>query len=105
VNTVSAVKFVTVSNPKKNNAAVSITGVTALVEARFCLAPNGAPPCGFGIDSSRTTCRAGQSIAAGKSCKVAIVFSPIASGPWNGILQITGNMSNPGSISLSGAGR
>ena len=66
---------------------------------------SGGPPCGFGIDALKSTCVAGGSIAAGKSCKVAILFSPAAKGEWAAALQITGNMTNPGSIGLSGAGR
>ena len=54
---------------------------------------------------SQINLRGGESIAAGKSCKVAILFSPAAKGEWAAALQITGNMTNPGSIGLSGAGR
>jgi len=40
-----------------------------------------------------------------KSCRVAIYFAPKANGDASDTLLITGNMSNPGSIPLSGAGR
>jgi len=107
VGTVSALKFVTMSNPKKNKSSVAITGVAALLESPpiLCFVPTGGPPCGFGIDVAKTTCVAGLSVAAGKSCRVAILFSPTMSGPWTGLLHITGNMTNPGSITLIGAGR
>jgi hypothetical protein len=110
VNTVSGVKFVTVSNPKKNKAAITISSIqlgslTAPVGCWGEGAGQGPPACGFGIDAPKTTCQAGGSIAADKSCRVAIWFSPSAKGEWTASLLITGNMSNPGAIGLTGAGR
>jgi hypothetical protein len=89
----SAPKFITVANPKSNRAAVSLAGVGLQSLSAFS------------IDARRTTCKPGGAIAAGKSCKVAVVFAPIVSGPVSDILMVTGNMSNGGPIvALFGTG-
>ncbi len=95
VNTTSAIKFVTVANPKKNKAAITIGGV----------ALQSAGASGFNINSLKTSCIAGHPIDAGKSCRVAIYFAPKSSGAASDTLHITGNMTNSGSIALTGAGR
>ncbi len=87
-------KFVTMTNPKKNKAAVSLTGIALQSQNS-----------GFAIDAQKTTCIAGQAVAAGKKCRVAIVFSPATSGPTSNNLSITGNMTNPPSVTISGTGR
>ena len=95
VDTVSGLKFVTVSNPKKNKAAVSIAEVSL----------QSPGTSGFNINSLKTSCIAGHPVEAGKNCRVAIYFAPKASGSASDTLRITGNMSNPAAIRLSGIGR
>ncbi len=91
----TAPKFVTVKNPRKDQITISITGV-ALQSAN----------AGFSIDSAKTTCAPGGSIAAGKSCRVAIIFAPVLSGPASDTLLVTGNMTNSGAaVTLAGIGR
>jgi len=94
VKKVSALKFVTMTNPKKNKASVAITSVDLHSQN-----------AGFNIDTPRTTCIAGRAVAAGKNCRVAIFFAPTVKGAASDTLHITGNMTNPGSITLTGAGR
>ena len=105
VGTLSGVKFVTMTNPKKNKAAVSITGVALSPNGAVTCYGAGGAICGFGIDTRRTTCLPGGLLAAGKTCRVGLYFAPDASGPSSDVLLITGNMTNPGSINLTGAGR
>jgi hypothetical protein len=94
-NTTSGLKFVTMTNPRKNKAVVSITGV----------ALQSPGTSGFNINILMTSCIAGHPVAAGKSCRVAISFAPKASGDAADTLLITGNMTNQGSIALSGTAR
>lgn len=92
----SAPKFVTVTNPRKDKVTISITAVALQSQT----------PSGFTIDSARTTCIAGSSIAAGRSCKVAIIFAPTASGLASDTLMITGDMTNSGApIAITGTAR
>jgi Beta-propeller repeat/Abnormal spindle-like microcephaly-assoc'd, ASPM-SPD-2-Hydin len=95
INTTSALKFVTMSNPKKNKVAISITGVALQSQGTS----------GFNINSLETSCIAGHPVEAGKSCRIAIYFAPKASGDASDMLRITGNMINNGSIALTGASR
>ena len=60
---------------------------------------------GFAIDTTKTTCAAGLSLAPGRRCRVGIFFQPTASGPATDALVVNGNMSNGASIPLSGIGR
>ncbi len=94
-NTTSGLKFVTMTNPRKNKAVVSITGV----------ALQSPGTSGFNINILMTSCVAGHPVAAGKSCRVAISFAPKASGDATDMLLITGNMTNQGSIALSATAR
>jgi len=93
---VSGLKFVTMTNPKKNKTGVFVTGVTLQSQGTN----------GFSIDNYRTTCVAGHMVAPGKSCKVAIYFTPASKGAASDTLLITGNMTNSGAqIAISGTGR
>ncbi len=96
VGRVSGLKFVTMTNPKKNRIAISITGVSLQSQGMN----------GFSIDNYRTTCIAGHLVAAGKSCKVAIYFMPTSKGAASDTLLVTGDMTNSGApIAISGTGR
>ena len=96
VGAITVEKFVRVKNPRKNQASISITAVALQSQATS----------GFSIVSRRTTCVAGLSIAAGESCRVAVIFAPIASGPTSDALVVTGTMTNSGAqIPITGAGR
>ena len=95
VGTMSTLKFVTMTNPKKNKTAVSIAGVTL---------QHGQS--GFQINNPKTTCIASHTVAAGKTCKVAIFFAPAISGQASDALLITGNMTNSGdAIGITGSAR
>ncbi len=83
------------SNPKKNIAAVLITGVSL----------QSLGSSGFSINSLKTNCVAGHAVEVEKNCRVAIYFAAKATGGASDTLLITGNMSNPGSITLSGTAR
>jgi uncharacterized repeat protein (TIGR03803 family) len=48
----------------------------------------------------------GSSLAAGASCSIGVSFKPTASGPRNGLLTVTDNLSNsPQTIPLTGTGQ
>ena len=91
----TAPRFVTVKNPRKDKVTISITGVMLQTQN-----------AGFSVDSAKTTCTTGGSIAAGKSCRVAIIFTPVAEGAAKDVLLIFGNMTNSGEpIPITGTGR
>ncbi len=103
---VSGLKFVTMTNPKKNKAAVSIMGVALSPNGKVSCNGQDGVICGFSIDNYRTTCIAGLSVAAGKSCKVAIYFMPTSKGAASDTLLVTGDMTNSGApIAITGTGR
>jgi len=94
VSQTSAVRFVTVANPARNKVAAMITGIDL---------PSGS---GFAIDTARSTCTAGMSLARGKSCRVAITFTPPGGGAFSDNLAVTGNFNNSGQlVGLLGTGR
>ncbi len=81
----SAAKSVTLKNTGTN--LLYITSIT--------------PSDEFAVSS--TTC--GSTLAAGKTCKVSVTFTPSASGAQSGTLSITDNTSgSPQTVSLSGTG-
>jgi hypothetical protein len=61
---------------------------------------------GFAIDAAKTTCTTGAPIARGKSCKVAITFTPPGIGAYADNLMLTGNITNSGQpVGLTGTGK
>ena len=63
------------------------------------------PATGFAIDTARSSCHAGDSIARGKSCTVYISFTPSAQGASADNLVVTGNFLNSGEwVALIGIG-
>jgi hypothetical protein len=85
----SASKFVSVINPKRNKVPVTILS--------FVLgsASGAGAPVDFALDASRSTCRAGMLLSAGKSCRVAVTFAPRSKGTRQDILTVN---AAPGSI-------
>ncbi len=99
VGKTSAPKLVQVINPKRNQGAVTITGVVLASHIS-------GTPSGFAIDLAKSSCAMGGSIARGKKCRVAITFAPLNGGAKTDSLLITGNVSNSGQpVSLAGVGR
>jgi len=84
LNTASAAQTVTVTNT--GTAAATVSGVTTT-----------------GDYSQTNTC--GTSVAAGASCTVSVLFTPVASGTRTGTLTVSSNASNnPTTVALSGTG-
>ena len=55
--------------------------------------------------ASGSTCTNGASVAAGKTCKIYVTFTPTAKGADTGTLTITDNaLNSPQSAGLSGTG-
>ncbi len=93
-------RYVTLANPRKNKGAVTIAGVALQSQI------SSFPPTGFAIQTSKTTCVAGASIALKKSCKVFLTFTPLKSGTALDSLVITGNFNNSGNpVALVGVGK
>ena len=85
VDTTSAAKSVTVKNT--GSTTLDITSIAA----------------GGTFAISAKTC--GTTLAAGKTCKVSVTFSPTAPGSDTGLLSVTDNASNsPQTAALSGTG-
>jgi hypothetical protein len=92
----SALKFVNVINPKKNQVAVAIMSIS--------LRSTGAGD--FTLDASRSTCTPGLLLSAGKSCKVAITFAPTSIGVRKDTLfVVTGPSTITKVVPLHGTGR
>jgi len=96
----SGAKVVSLVNPPKNKGAVMIMGVALQSQL------NASAPTGFVIQTARSTCAAGSSIALGKGCKVFLTFMPLKTGAATDRLLITGNFDNSGEgAALSGVGK
>jgi len=82
-------RVVTVTNPSNQKAPVTFESVE--------------PDSDFHLDATATTCS--TTLAAGKSCKIAVTFTPSALGDRTGALMIEDNASNsPQMVTLSGVG-
>ena len=78
-----------------------LTGLT--LESQMMARPGRT---GFSIDSAKSSCKAGGSIARGKNCRVLIDFAPTAAGAAADNLIVTGNFTNSGQrVPLLGIGR
>jgi hypothetical protein len=95
-------RTVTITNPrtKTNKGTVMITGVTFQSEI------SRLPAVGFAIQTKKTTCVSGVSVAAGKSCKVVVRFTPLKTGQAIDALVITGTFLESGQpVALVGTGK
>jgi hypothetical protein len=98
----SANRTITLTNPRTrtNTGTVMITGVT------FQSQISQLPAEGFAIQSKNTTCIAGASIEAGKSCRVMLKFTPLKAGQAIDALIITGTFVQSGEpVALVGTGK
>ena len=95
----SAERLVRLANPARNKSPVMITNLG--LESQMV----SEPATGFAIDTARSSCHAGDSIARGKSCTVYISFTPSAQGASADNLVVTGNFLNSGErVALIGIG-
>ncbi|HEY2857356.1 MAG TPA: Ig-like domain repeat protein [Terracidiphilus sp.] len=83
--TAAAAKLVTVANT--GNSALTLSSAAIL---------NGTNPGDFTIDSNTTTCdlTSGATLAAGHSCKVGVIFKPLAAGVRSAYLVLHNNTVN-----------
>jgi hypothetical protein len=96
----SGLKAVGLVNPRSNKGPATITGIALRSQI------NQSAPTGFAIQTGRSTCAAGSSIALGKGCRVFMTFTPLIKGNVIDGLVITGNFSNSGHpVALIGTGR
>jgi hypothetical protein len=96
----SGLKAVSLINPRKNKGALTIAAVALQSQI------SGFAPTGFTIQSARSTCFGGSSIALGKGCKVFLTFAPVKSGTAIDSVVITGNFDNSGQpVALVGVGK
>ncbi len=94
-----ATRFAIVTNPRKNSGSATI----AIIELRSQTMGN---TTGFVIDDAKTTCKAGTPLARGKSCRVAITFTPPGIGAYSDQLMLTANVTNSAQpIGLTGVGK
>jgi subtilase family serine protease len=93
LGTASRARIVTVINPKKNKQTITISSITTTGNQ-------------FTIDPTTTTCLSGQVINQGSRCKVAVIFSPTATGIQTSTLTISSNALNePRLVILHGRGK
>ena len=86
VGTTSVEHLVRLVNPARNKSPLMITS----------LGLASAPASGFEIDSLKSSCHVGDSIASGRSCTVFIAFAPPGQGASSDNLVVTGNFTNSG---------
>lgn len=95
-----ASRFVSVSNPKRNKVPVTVMSL-----ALGSTSGAGAP-IDFALDASRSTCKPGARLPAGRSCKVAVTFAPRSEGLKQNTLTVN---ADPGDIAkviqLHGVGK
>ncbi len=83
----SAAQTVTLSNP----GTATLTGIATTLSGSSA------------FTQSSNTC--GTTLAAGASCAIAIIFTPVAAGTVTGTLSVAGNASgSPQTVTLTGAG-
>ncbi len=70
----SASIFVNVSNPKRSKVPVTVMSVA------LSSGSGAGAPVDFVLDASRSTCKPGLLLPAGKNCQVAIAFAPRSEG-------------------------
>jgi kumamolisin len=93
LGTVSKARIVTVVNPKRNKQTITLSSITTTGTE-------------FTIDPETTTCLSGQVINQGSRCKVAVIFSPSATGARTSTLTISSNALNqPRLVILHGRGK
>ncbi|WP_406295156.1 choice-of-anchor D domain-containing protein [Embleya sp. NBC_00888] len=74
-------------------------------ESDLTLREFGLPPGDFTIHETATTCHRGNTLAAGASCDVAVMFRPGAIGPRSAALTVTTDApGGPRSVALTGTG-
>jgi hypothetical protein len=78
----SASKFVDVINPSRSKVPVTV------ISLALGSGSGADAPVDFALDASRSTCRPGVLLRAGKSCKVAITFAPSSKGPRQDTLTV-----------------
>ncbi len=97
VGQTSGVRFVEVANKNKGSAMPAAIELRSMVLGYVS---------GFVIDEVKSTCKVGAAIARGKSCKVAITFTPPGLGAYADNVLLTGNLTNSGQpVGLSGTGK
>jgi hypothetical protein len=66
---------------------------------------NGIAATGFAIDTAKSTCTAGGSLAIGKACRIYLTFTPTGAGPAIDNVLLSGNFENSGQrVALAGTG-
>jgi subtilase family serine protease len=93
LGSISKARIVTVINPKKNKQTITLSSITTTGSE-------------FTVDPETTTCLSGQAISQGSRCKVAVIFSPAATGVRTSTLTISSNALNqPRVVLLHGRGK
>ncbi len=92
IGTSSPAHIFTLTNPSSNNAAVMVRKVDTTDDQ-------------FIVDSATTTC--GQNtVPAGGTCQVGVMYRPTRKGAATALLEVTDNASNsPQTANLTGTGR
>jgi hypothetical protein len=94
VGHISSVKDVNVKNPKGNAAPAVFNGLSIAQAAG-----------NFVIDRQTTTCEVGANLDPGKSCKIALQFTPAAVGSQSATLSINDWSSSALTVQLTGTGK
>lgn len=94
VGHISSVKDVKVKNPKGNAAPAVFNGLSIAQAAG-----------NFVIDRQTTTCEVGANLDPGKSCKIALQFTPAAVGSQSATLSINDWSSSALTVQLTGTGK
>ncbi|HEY0707815.1 MAG TPA: choice-of-anchor D domain-containing protein, partial [Polyangia bacterium] len=92
VNTASAATVFTVTNSSDNNIGAS---------GQIAVSRTGANADSFRIVSDTCT---GNSLAAGATCTIGVIFEPKAAGALSGTLSVTSSSTNGTSAALTGTG-
>jgi hypothetical protein len=96
----SGLRTIRIVNPRKNRGPATISGIG--LESQ----QDDEPTTGFTIQTAKSTCSVGDSIALGKECLIRVTFAPLRTGPVVDGLVVTGNFDNSGfRIGLAGTGK
>jgi hypothetical protein len=94
----------TLAFPQTRAGTTNTNTLTVTNTGSGTLSISAATASALPFGASLGTCNVG--IAAGRSCRLNVTFSPTAVGTFTGTLTITSNASNsPNSVSLSGSSR
>jgi hypothetical protein len=96
----SGLRTIRIVNPRKNRGPATISGIG--LESQ----QDDEPTTGFTIQTAKSTCSVGDSIALGKECLIRVTFAPLRTGPVVDGLVVTGTFDNSGfRIGLAGTGK